>query len=114
MLLLQPIAEWFGLEFPDRIVNVTDRRGCKVGQCKEATKISGASSVNKHVLLMRHHDKGHIPSHFHETKPEKVLAYRRRMYVLWPHVDPQLQARPHLSSTAVLLQLLFMASWSEA
>ncbi|KAK9863198.1 hypothetical protein WJX84_002124 [Apatococcus fuscideae] len=88
---LQPIAEWFGLEFPDRIVNVTDRRGCKVGQCKEATKISGASSVNKHVLLMRHHDKGHIPSHFHETKPEKVLAYRRRMYVLWPHVDPQLQ-----------------------
>ncbi|KAK9817494.1 hypothetical protein WJX74_009559 [Apatococcus lobatus] len=88
---LQPIAEWFGLEFPDRIVNVTDRRGKKVGLCKEATKISGDSSVNHHVRLMRHHDKGHIPSHFHETRPEKVLAYRRRMYVYWPHVDPQLQ-----------------------
>ena len=92
---LQPVAEWFGLEFPDRIVNVTDRRGKKVGQCREATKISGDSSINKHVRLMRHHDKGFVPSHFHETKPEKVLTYRRRTYVFWPHVDPQLQARGH-------------------
>ncbi|DBA99968.1 TPA: hypothetical protein ACH3X1_013841 [Trebouxia sp. C0004] len=88
---LQPAAMKFGFEFPDRTVKMRDSRGKRVGRCKEWVKVVGDTEVDVRVLAMRHKDKGHIPPERQALKPERVLAYRKKMEVAWNQLDPRLR-----------------------
>ncbi|KAL0051470.1 hypothetical protein WJX82_008099 [Trebouxia sp. C0006] len=88
---LQPAAMKFGFEFPDRTVKMRDSRGKRVGRCKEWVKVVSDTEVDVRVLAMRHKDKGHIPPERQALKPERVLAYRKKMEVAWNQLDPRLR-----------------------
>lgn len=87
---LQPIAEWFGMEFPDTITNFEDDRGRTVGQSRQFCSTKEDTAVDKRVLEMRW-QCGWVPTQRHATNPEKVLVYRKRMAVNWQSIDRQLQ-----------------------
>lgn len=94
---LQPVAAWFGLDFPDRIIRVEDLRGHTVGRCRETVKVMRPGEVDKHVLALRDRDVHITAQQRRATRPEKVLHYRRMMDVRWRRLDTEVQGVTGLS-----------------
>ncbi|CAL8462889.1 g2423 [Coccomyxa elongata] len=89
---LQPIAEWFGIYFPDRVQKFRDYFGNAVGSCSERVRIKDGLDVSARVLAMRYagHKSG-PPSKKHMVKPERVLVYTKKMEVRWRALEVDLQ-----------------------
>ncbi|BDA48116.1 hypothetical protein COCOBI_11-3740 [Coccomyxa sp. Obi] len=89
---LQPIAEWFGIYFPDRVQKFRDYFGNAVGSCSEGVRIKDGLDVSPRVLAMRYagHKSG-PPSKKHVVKPERVLVYTKKMEVRWRALEADLQ-----------------------
>ncbi|KAK9815013.1 hypothetical protein WJX73_004876 [Symbiochloris irregularis] len=88
---LQPVAEWFGLAFPNRIIRVEDQRGQVVGRCSETVKVTGPGDVDPKVLRLRDSQCDMSPALRRATRPERVLHYSRTMRVWWRRLDTQVQ-----------------------
>eukprot|EP00891_Asterochloris_glomerata_P002715 jgi/Astpho2/2715/fgenesh1_pg.00050_%23_29_t len=88
---LQPLAGWFGVDFPDRRVRIVGTHGQHVGHCMEWVRITDDTKVDRRVLELRHRDKGFVPAQRHATKPERVMAYRKKVEINWRKLDPKLQ-----------------------
>ncbi|KAK9907295.1 hypothetical protein WJX75_000938 [Coccomyxa subellipsoidea] len=89
---LQPIAEWFGIDFPDRVQKFRDYFGKAVGSCSERVRIKDGLDVSPRVLRMRYagHKSG-PPTKRHLVKPERVLIYTKKMEVRWRDLEAGLQ-----------------------
>lgn len=94
---LQPVAAWFGVTFPDRIVDAQDGRGETVGTVAERVRLLDPESLNPRVRALRNYGAA-LGAHARAAaQPERVLAYSKETTVAWCQVDARLQGVGALS-----------------
>jgi len=94
---LQPAASWFGVVFPDRIVNAEDGRGETAATVAERVRLLDPEVLNPRVRALRNYGAA-LGAHARAAaQPERVLAYSKETRVSWSRVDARLQGVGALS-----------------
>eukprot|EP00884_Botryococcus_braunii_P016528 jgi/Botrbrau1/3559/Bobra.0078s0016.1 len=94
---LVPTARWFGFSFPDRVIQIVDQHGRKMGKCSEEVTVLDAPAVNQNVQHLRNANSI-LPAALQQAvKPERVVLYKKRVEVNWQRLDPHFRSSHGLS-----------------